>query len=119
MEEEKITVAQKRSKTPDPKVDTRTPEGLRARVLGNLRVNKDIPLRVLAATELNDMKPDHAAKSFSMFEYFFERHKEAALKWLKGRPASKAKELENFCKALGKSAEEIDEAWKQWVLLNY
>ncbi|MCC6573055.1 MAG: hypothetical protein IT462_04615 [Planctomycetes bacterium] len=118
LEEEAVTQARKAS-SPTIKFDTRTPEGQRAHVLGAVRLGKDIPLRVLASTELNDMKVGHAAKSLSLFEFFFDVHRDATLKWLAKKAVSKAAELEQCCEALGKTPEELDAEWRRWVLLSY
>lgn len=96
------------------------PELLREVALYNVNFNRDIKLRELIATEINDMQQAHAAKSFSFMEFIFEQHAEQARKWLKRggekKPGDRAKALEED---FGQSVEDIEAEWREWVLMNY
>lgn len=97
-----------------------SPELLREVALYNLTFERDVPLRTLIATEINDLQQSHAAKAFSFIEFAFANHKEAAQKWLKGGGKSEAKDrVAAMEAAFGKSLEELENEWREWVLLNY
>lgn len=97
-----------------------TPELLREVALYNINYNRDIPLRQLIATEINDMQQAHAAKSFSFMEFIYANHAEQASKWLKRGGTQKAIERtaaieEDF----GVKLEDLENEWREWVLMNY
>ena len=97
-----------------------TPELLREVALYNIKFDRDIPLRELTATEINDMQQSHAAKSFSFMEFAFANYKEPAQKWLKSGGKKESKErVEAIESIFGKSLEDLENEWREWVLLNY
>jgi tetratricopeptide (TPR) repeat protein len=97
-----------------------SPELLREVALYNIDFKRDVPLRQLIATEINDMQQAHAAKSFSFMEFVFAEHQDAARKWLRAggpaKPEARAKLLED---TFGKTVEELENAWREWVWANY
>ncbi|MBZ0135777.1 MAG: hypothetical protein K8I27_05350 [Planctomycetes bacterium] len=97
-----------------------SPELLREVALYNISFDRDVPMRELIATKINDMQQSHAAKSFSFMEFAFANHKEAAQKWLKSGGQQEAKDrVAAIETAFGKSLEELENEWREWVLLNY
>lgn len=97
-----------------------SPELLREVALYNIRFKHDIPMRELIATKINDLQQGHAAKSFSFMEFAFANYKDAAQKWLKSGGQQEAKDRVTAIEtAFGKSLEELENEWREWVLLNY
>ena len=97
-----------------------TPDLLREVALYSIRFDRDVPLRQLIATEINDMQQAHAAKAFSFMEFIYDQHPEQARKWLKSggqkKPEDRAKALAD---KFEKSVEDLESEWREWVLLNY
>ena len=97
-----------------------TPDLLREVALYDIRFDRDIPLGMLVATEINDMQQAHAAKSFSFMEFIYDQHPEQATTWLKSGGKKKASErIEALETAFGKKLNEIEDEWREWVLMNY
>jgi hypothetical protein len=96
-----------------------SPELLREVALNDVVFGVDPPLARLLVMETNDVNQSAAAKAFALMEFFFSQYPEQARKWL-GKSAAprdeRAKELET---AFGKSADEIEAQWRQWVLARY
>lgn len=97
-----------------------SPELLREVALYNVIFDRDIPMRELIATKINDLQQGHAAKSFSFMEFAFANYKDAAQKWLRSGGQQEAKDRVTAIEtAFGKSLEELENEWREWVLLNY
>jgi hypothetical protein len=95
------------------------PAKLRQVALELAQSGKDTPLATLAATQLNALKIQQAAKSFSFMEFIFQKHPDEARKWLAMAPGKGVAEIPNLEKAFGKTAIELDEEWRNWVLVTY
>jgi hypothetical protein len=97
-----------------------TPDLLREVALYSIRHDRDIPLRQLDATEVNDMQQEHAAKSFSFMEFIYATQPDKARAWLKAGGDNKAEDrIKKMEQHFGKPLEELENDWREWVLLNY
>jgi hypothetical protein len=97
-----------------------TPDLLREVALYGIRHDRDIPLRELDATEVNDMQQAHAAKSFSFIEFIYATQPEKARTWLKSGGDKKAEDRVKKMEAhFGKPLNELENDWREWVLVNY
>lgn len=97
-----------------------SPELLREVALYNIKFKRDIPMRELIATKINDMQQSHAAKSFSFIEFAYANYGDAAKEWLKSGGRQEAKDrVAAIETAFGKSLEDLENEWREWVLLNY
>ena len=95
------------------------PAKLRGLALDMAQTGRDTPLVKLAGLDLNSLKMEQAAKAFSFFEFGTEKYPEQTRKWLAMKPGNGAAEIKNIEAAFGKSAEELDNEWRQWVQVNY
>ncbi len=95
------------------------PAKMRQVALELAQAGKDTPLPQLAATQLNAMKLEQAAKAFSFMEFIFTKYPEQARKWLATAPEKGVAEIPNLEKALGKTAADLDKEWREWVLVTY
>lgn len=95
------------------------PARMRQIALELAQAGKDTPLATLAATQLNALKLEQAAKSFSFMEFIFVKYPEQARKWLAMAPGKGVAEIPNLEKAFGKTATDLDKEWRDWVLVTY
>jgi hypothetical protein len=96
-----------------------TPEALREIALNMVTWGSDVPLTELINTGVNDMTQHHAAKSFALMEFFFDRYNREARAWLRMPVAEQAERESEIVDSFGKPLSELEEEWKQWVLEQY
>lgn len=103
---------------PDLTKKSGTPEHLREAILRAVTYGRDMPLSRLLVTKTNDMDLEAAAKAFSLMEYWLHTDKDNLRKYLLSdeEPEKLAQNLEQH---FGKKIDEIETAWREWVLANY
>lgn len=113
------TTASEHDVIPEFKNKSGSPEFLREVALYDITFKREIPLSVLIHTGVNDMSQGHAAKSFSLFEYFMAEHKDACLKWLKEGEVEPEKRISRIEECFGMKLLDLETAWREWVLAKY
>jgi hypothetical protein len=108
-----------RNVIPDFTKKSGTPDYLREAALFDAMFGADMPLDKIVRLEVNDIDLGAAAKAFSFFEFAFERHRDQAVKWLRGAPAKPPDRAAAIEAAFGKPLSEIEAEWRQWVLERY
>lgn len=103
---------------PDLTKKSGTPEHLREAILRAVTYGRDMPLSRLLVTKTNDMDLEAAAKAFSLMEYWLHTDAENLRKYLlsKEEPDKLVQDIEQH---FGKKIDEIEAAWREWVLANY
>jgi len=96
-----------------------SPELLREVALMDVVFGKDPALNNLLLLETNDMNQSAAAKAFSLMEFFFHQYPDQARKWLNTPAAEKKERVKELTDMFGKSIEELELQWREWVLARY
>jgi tetratricopeptide (TPR) repeat protein len=83
-----------------------------------VRDGEDFDLRQLLGLKITGMKQPQAVKAWSVITWFFDHQKEAFMKWL-DLVAGSMNQEKAFKECFGKSLEELDKEWREYVLENY